>query len=183
MKICNFSLLMLLSLILMGQKSLAQNDLWCVVMKNGSHAEAYEHKPEFPANFISEQWKKKQYVTELTYDGSEWWVVTGAVNYSYQAYYKSRAFPGDWVEKKWNEGFDISNVEYGGGEWVVIMSKGTGYTGGSWGKRGSFAEIQEFIKTKWNDKKDIIDIDKEFIKGVKFHYVKTMQQVLELALS
>lgn len=158
MKICNFSLLMLLTLILMGQKSLAQNDLWCVVMKNGSHAEAYEHKPEFPANFISEQWKKKQYVTELTYDGSEWWVVTGAVNYSNQAYYKSKAFPGDWVEKKWNEGFDISNVEYGGGEWVVIMSKGTGYTGSSWGKRGSFAEIQEFIKTKWNDKKDIIDI-------------------------
>ena len=157
MKICNFSLLLLM-LTLMGQKSLAQNNLWCVVMKNGSHAEAFEHKPEFPANFISEQWKKKQYVTELTYDGSEWWVVTGAVNYSNQAYYKSKAFPGDWVEKKWNEGFDISNVEYGGGEWVVIMSKGTGYTGGSWGKRGSFAEIQEFIKTKWNDKKDIIDI-------------------------
>ena len=157
MKICNFYLLLLM-LTLMVQKSLAQNDLWCVVMKNGSHAEAYEHKPEFPANFISEQWKKKQYVTELTYDGKEWWVVTGAVNYSNQAYYKSKAFPGDWVEKKWNEGFDISNVEYGGGVWVVIMSKGTGYSGGSWGKRASFAEIQEFIKTKWNDKKDIIDI-------------------------
>jgi len=140
------------------QFSVAQNDLWCVVMKKGSHAEAYEHKAEFPANFISEQWKKKQYITELTYDGSEWWVVTGAVNYSNQAYYKSKTFPGEWIEKKWNEGFDISNVEYGAGEWIVIMSKGTGYSGGSWGKRSSFAEIQEFIKTKWNDKKDIIDI-------------------------
>ena len=155
MKIQFFSLLFVLFLC---QNSIAQNDLWCVVMKQGAHAEAYDHKPEFPANFISEQWKKKQYVTELTYDGGEWWVVTGAVNFTTQAYYKSKAFPGEWVEKKWNEGFDISNVEYGGGEWVVIMSKGTGYSGGSWGKRGSFAEIQEFIKTKWNDKKDIIDI-------------------------
>ncbi len=136
----------------------AQNDTWCVVMKQGSHAEAYEHKPEFPANFITEQWKKKMYITELTYDGSEWWVVTGAMGYSNQAYNKTKNFPGDWVEQKWNEGFDLTNVEYGGGEWVVIMTKGANLTSESWGKRSSFAEIQEFIKAKWNDQKDIIDL-------------------------
>jgi ATP-dependent Lon protease len=44
------------------------------------------------------------------------------------------------------------------------------------------AGLKEIILC-WQNEKDIIDIDQEFIKGVKFHYVKTMQQVLELALS
>jgi ATP-dependent Lon protease len=35
----------------------------------------------------------------------------------------------------------------------------------------------------WQNEKDIEEIDPEFIKGVKFHYVKTMQQVLDVALS
>ena len=33
-----------------------------------------------------------------------------------------------------------------------------------------------------HNEKDIKEIDGEFLKGVRFHYVKTMQQVLELAL-
>jgi len=139
-------------------ESQAQNDTWCVVMRQGTHAETYEHKSDFPATFIGDQWKKKQYITELTYDGTDWWVVTGAAKYTNQAYNKSKDFPGTWVDQKWGEGFDLSHIEYGGGEWVVIMSKGAGYTGESWGKRGSFALIQEFIKAKWNDQKDIIDI-------------------------
>jgi ATP-dependent Lon protease len=35
----------------------------------------------------------------------------------------------------------------------------------------------------WQNEKDIEDIDSTYIKGLKFHYVKTMQQVLDLALS
>ena len=34
----------------------------------------------------------------------------------------------------------------------------------------------------WQNEKDVAEIDANFIKGLKFHYVKTMQQVLELAL-
>ncbi len=34
----------------------------------------------------------------------------------------------------------------------------------------------------WQNEKDIEEIDSAFIKGLKFHYVKTMQQVLEIAL-
>jgi ATP-dependent Lon protease len=34
----------------------------------------------------------------------------------------------------------------------------------------------------WQNEKDIQEIDSSFIKGLKFHYVKTMQQVLEIAL-
>jgi ATP-dependent Lon protease len=34
----------------------------------------------------------------------------------------------------------------------------------------------------WQNEKDIREIDSSFIKGLKFDYVKTMQQVLELAL-
>jgi ATP-dependent Lon protease len=34
----------------------------------------------------------------------------------------------------------------------------------------------------WQNEKDVQQIDPEFIKGVKFHYVKTMNQVLEIAL-
>jgi ATP-dependent Lon protease len=34
----------------------------------------------------------------------------------------------------------------------------------------------------WQNEKDVNDIDQTFIKGVSFHYVKNMQQVLDLAL-
>jgi ATP-dependent Lon protease len=34
----------------------------------------------------------------------------------------------------------------------------------------------------WQNEKDVNEIDQSFIKGVQFHYVKTMQQVLDLAL-
>ena len=34
----------------------------------------------------------------------------------------------------------------------------------------------------WQNEKDVNEIDKSFIKGVQFHYVKNMQQVLDLAL-
>jgi ATP-dependent Lon protease len=34
----------------------------------------------------------------------------------------------------------------------------------------------------WQNEKDVEDIDPAFIKGVRFHYVKTMQQVLDFAL-
>jgi ATP-dependent Lon protease len=34
----------------------------------------------------------------------------------------------------------------------------------------------------WQNEKDVQEIDSTFIKGIKFHYVKTMSQVLEMAL-
>ncbi len=34
----------------------------------------------------------------------------------------------------------------------------------------------------WQNEKDVNEIDSSFIKGVQFHYVKTMQQVVDLAL-
>jgi ATP-dependent Lon protease len=43
------------------------------------------------------------------------------------------------------------------------------------------AGLKEIILC-WQNEKDIAEIDSSFIKGLKFHYVKTMQQVLELAL-
>lgn len=43
------------------------------------------------------------------------------------------------------------------------------------------AGLKEIILC-WQNEKDIQEIDPAFIKGLKFHYVKTMQQVLEIAL-
>ncbi len=43
------------------------------------------------------------------------------------------------------------------------------------------AGLKEIILC-WQNEKDVQEIDNSFIKGVQFHYVKTMQQVLELAL-
>ncbi|MDF2189513.1 endopeptidase La [Paraflavitalea sp. CAU 1676] len=43
------------------------------------------------------------------------------------------------------------------------------------------AGLKEIILC-WQNEKDIQEIDSTFIKGLKFHYVKTMQQVLDLAL-
>jgi ATP-dependent Lon protease len=44
------------------------------------------------------------------------------------------------------------------------------------------AGIREVVLC-WQNEKDISEIDSNFIKGVKFHYVKNMQQVLDIALS
>jgi ATP-dependent Lon protease len=41
--------------------------------------------------------------------------------------------------------------------------------------------IKEIILCSQNEK-DVIDINPHFIKGIRFHYVKTMQQILEIAL-
>ena len=43
------------------------------------------------------------------------------------------------------------------------------------------AGLKEIILC-WQNEKDIQEIDSAFIKGLKFHYVKTMQQVIDLAL-
>ncbi len=42
--------------------------------------------------------------------------------------------------------------------------------------------IKEIIMC-WQNAKDVEEINQPFIKGIKFHYVKTMQQVLDLALT
>ncbi len=43
------------------------------------------------------------------------------------------------------------------------------------------AGLKEIILC-WQNEKDVQEIESDFIKGIKFHYVKTMSQVLELAL-
>jgi ATP-dependent Lon protease len=43
------------------------------------------------------------------------------------------------------------------------------------------AGLKEIVMCYQNEK-DVLEITPEFIKGMKFHYVKTMQQVLEIAL-
>lgn len=43
------------------------------------------------------------------------------------------------------------------------------------------AGLKEIILC-WQNEKDVQEIDSSFIKGINFHYVKTMNQVLELAL-
>jgi len=44
------------------------------------------------------------------------------------------------------------------------------------------AGLKEIIMC-WQNEKDVEEINPVFIKGTKFHYVKTMQQVLEIALT
>jgi ATP-dependent Lon protease len=43
------------------------------------------------------------------------------------------------------------------------------------------ANIKEIILSSQNEK-DIADIKPDYVKGLKFHYVDTIDQVLELAL-
>jgi len=43
------------------------------------------------------------------------------------------------------------------------------------------AGLKEIILC-WQNEKDVQEIESDFIKGIQFHYVKTMAQVLELAL-
>jgi ATP-dependent Lon protease len=44
------------------------------------------------------------------------------------------------------------------------------------------AGLKEIIMC-WQNEKDVDEINSQYIKGIKFHYVKTMQQVLEIALT
>ncbi|MBL0358741.1 MAG: endopeptidase La [Chitinophagaceae bacterium] len=44
------------------------------------------------------------------------------------------------------------------------------------------AGLKEIIMC-WQNEKDVEEINPAFIKGIRFHYVKTMQQVLDIALS
>ncbi len=44
------------------------------------------------------------------------------------------------------------------------------------------AGLKEIIMC-WQNEKDVIEINPLFIKGIKFHYVKTMQQVIDIALT
>ena len=44
------------------------------------------------------------------------------------------------------------------------------------------AGLKEIIMC-WQNEKDVHEINQQYIKGIKFHYVKTMHQVLELALT
>ncbi|MBO9660571.1 MAG: endopeptidase La, partial [Chitinophagaceae bacterium] len=44
------------------------------------------------------------------------------------------------------------------------------------------AGLKEIILC-WQNEKDVQEIESDFIKGIKFHYVKTMSQVLEIALT
>ena len=43
------------------------------------------------------------------------------------------------------------------------------------------AGLKEIIMC-WQNEKDVQEINSQYIRGIKFHYVKTMQQVLDLAL-
>jgi ATP-dependent Lon protease len=43
------------------------------------------------------------------------------------------------------------------------------------------AGIREVILC-WQNEKDVQEINSSYVKGIQFHYVKTMQQVLDLAL-
>ena len=44
------------------------------------------------------------------------------------------------------------------------------------------AGLKEIIMC-WQNEKDVVEINRAFISGIKFHYVKTMQQVLDIALT
>ncbi|TNF01130.1 MAG: peptidase, partial [Bacteroidetes bacterium] len=44
------------------------------------------------------------------------------------------------------------------------------------------ARIKEIVLSEKN-KKDVDEIKKDYLKGLTFHYVKTMKEVLEIALT
>ena len=44
------------------------------------------------------------------------------------------------------------------------------------------AKIREIILCKDNEK-NILDIDKSYLKGLTFHYVSTMKEVIDLAIT
>lgn len=136
----------------------AQNNAWCVVMRQGSGLQNYNSDKTFPSEFVRQQRSKGLFITDLTYNNNAWLVVAGVASYKAQVYQQDSKFPSEWVEEQWSKGYDITHVAYGADQWAVIMSKGAGLSSESWGKQGSFDDIRNYIRGKWNDGKSIIDI-------------------------
>lgn len=136
----------------------AQNNTWALIMTEKSGTQSYEGGKEFPAAFIERQWNKSEYITDITYNNKEWFVVTSSMPYTEQGYYGSQKFPTDWIEQKWQKGFDITKVTYANNRWIVVMSKGANLSKESWVKHNNFEDIQTFIRDKWNDGRAIVDL-------------------------
>lgn len=136
----------------------AQNNSWCVVMRQSNGAQNFDSGSDFPATFVQNQKSKRLFIKDITYNNKDWLVVTGVSKYTDQRYQQDQHFPSEWVEQQWSQGYDITHVAYGSDQWTVIMSKGAGLTSESWGKKSSFEDLKTFIRSKWGDGRSIIDI-------------------------
>lgn len=136
----------------------AQNNGWCVVMRQGNGAQNFDSGHDFPVSFVQSQKNKRLFIKDITYNNKNWLVVTGVSQYSDQRYQQAHQFPSEWIEQQWSQGFDITHVAYGGDQWTVVMSKGAGLTSENWGKQNSFEDLKTFIRSKWNNGRSIIDI-------------------------
>ncbi len=136
----------------------AQNDTWIAVMSASEVAQTYsQESTTFPNKYIDAEWKKGNYITDITYNPNGWRVVMSGAKYTFQRWKKSKDFPSDFIETGWKEGLDVTKIAFGGDEWVVVMSKGAGFTNEVWGKRESYDEILTYIKGYWQTK-DVISI-------------------------
>ncbi|RYZ87237.1 MAG: hypothetical protein EOP04_12185, partial [Proteobacteria bacterium] len=136
---------------------------WCAIMTQSTNGQAYNafNTLKELENFILEQAKKNNVISEVVYGDSKWYGVATYSSVSTKiAWNWDPKFPSEWVSGKWKEGKYITKITYGDGQWFVAMTDQTPYVNQSWAKRSSWADVEKYIKEKWNEntKYNITDI-------------------------
>jgi len=124
-----------------------------VVYRKSYEAQNIFSSETFPTDEIKEIYaENQQFIDEVSYDGSEWFVVTSSIKYTGQSYILSKDMPTEWIKTNWNKGYYITNFVFGDGQWLVVMSGGTEFTGQRFFSESNATLIGSKIKEAWDSK-------------------------------
>ncbi len=132
-------------------------------MTQGGEAQTYNsyYTEAAVEQFIREQAKKNNVISELIYGDGKWHVVaTYKKEKTIISWKWEKEFPSAWVKGQWADGKHISKVTWGDGKWAVVMTTKDKYITQSWANRDSWKELETWFQTKWkeNTRYNVIDI-------------------------
>jgi tetratricopeptide (TPR) repeat protein len=136
---------------------------WTAIMTQGGEAQTFNsfYTEAAVEEFIREQAKKSNVISELVYGDGKWHAVATYVTKQTSITWKwDNVFPSTWIKGEWDNGKHISKVTWGDGKWAVVMTTKDKYLRQSWGLKDSWAEMEQWFKTKWSEstKFNIIDL-------------------------
>ncbi|KAI3916747.1 hypothetical protein MKW92_041084 [Papaver armeniacum] len=93
---------------------------WAVIMNAGTGFSDQE--------YITNQWKKKFFITSLSgaANGKSLVVMSQGTSYTNQCYQVDNSFPIKWINTKWKEDYQVTSMATSGNCWCVVMSKNIG---------------------------------------------------------
>ncbi|RZC83468.1 hypothetical protein C5167_046250 [Papaver somniferum] len=103
---------------------------WAVIMNAGTGFSDQVHllSDKFlHQEYITNQWKKKFFITSLSgaANGKSSVVMSQGTSYTSQCYQVDNTFPIKWINTKWKEDYQVTSMTTSGNCWCVVMSKNT----------------------------------------------------------